>query len=158
QQQIAASNKPLEKLGGLVGILEISGAVGGLSGLHGCANELRSIAPHAEDPVQIPELRGGPPALALEFGRGRAELEHFSPCEDSAAVTRGGPKKLHHRRQRRRTGIVGIVYYREARFEAKHLAALVGWLEVRQHIPGIGGTNAPKARGGKGRERVHSVV
>ena len=125
---------------------------------NGCSNQFRGIALHAEDPIDFLERCGMPSALAMQFRRGRTQLQHLARSQNSPAITGRRRQQFSQCIKRRRTRIVGIVDHRKSVFESHHFAALVSRHKRWKHAPRIFRANSPNARRSQRRHRVHHVV
>ena len=117
------------------------------------------VTSHAENPIDFPELRCGAATLAVQVGRGIAELEHLAGRENPAAMSRRGRKKFRHRIQRGRARIVGVVDHRKSVLETSHFAALVRRDEqIRKHLFRVGRADSPNAGRRERGQSIHHVV
>src|SRR5260370_16509057 len=91
QQQITGHNKARQKFGGFPRRCEKLSARAWESRSHRAFHNLSGITGHADDPINLPGLRGQLPGLAMQFRSSRAEFSHLACAEDMTAAVLPNP-------------------------------------------------------------------
>src|SRR5579862_7000154 len=78
QKQIAGPDEPADKFRRLARVFKKPRSLFRMPCFNGCSYQFRCIALNAEDPINLLELSGMPSALAMQFRRGRPQLQHLA--------------------------------------------------------------------------------
>src|SRR5258706_997239 len=121
-------------------------------------HDLRSIALHADDPIDFPGLRRSISDLAVQFRRGRAKFAHFSCRKNPSAIVGSRRENFYHRVQRRRARAVAVVDQRRSVGKTQQFTAHRRRLQGTKHRLRFGRANSPDTRRRKRPKRVRNNV